>query len=189
MCYVVIGEFLCKELRGNGLWAKKRSTVTSIFLSVLDKGMLYTVKNMMVENKELVYNDGVVKLFLYTKGKRGGSEDLKSLLTYFEETTQDNAVDAELLEIQRIVGTVKRSRETEDRYMTLQEIIDHEKDFSYQDGLQDGLERGLQQIVRTCQSLNQTKEKAIEMLIQQCNLTEKAAKEYVGLYWEEKVAN
>ena len=80
----VVGEFLCKELRGNGLWAKKRSMVTSIFLSVLDKGMLYTVKNMVVENKELVYNDGVVKLFLYTKGKRGGSEDLKSLLTYFE---------------------------------------------------------------------------------------------------------
>lgn len=158
-----------------------------------DDRMLYTVKNMVVENKELVYNDGVVKLFLYTKGKRGGSEDLKSLLTYFEETTQDNAVDAELLEIQRIVGTVKRSRETEDRYMTLQEIIDHEKDFSYQDGLQDGLEqgleRGLQQIVRTCQSLNQTKEKTIEMLIQQCNLTEEAAKEYISLYWEEKVAN
>lgn len=154
-----------------------------------DDRMLYTVKNMVVENKELVYNDGVVKLFLYTKGKRGGSEDLKSLLTYFEETTQDNAVDAELLEIQRIVGTVKRSRETEDRYMTLQEIIDHEKDFSYQDGLQVGLEQGLQQVVRTCQSLNQTKEKTIETLKQQCNLTEEAAKEYVSLYWEEKVAN
>ena len=110
-----------------------------------DDRMLYTVKNVVVENNELVYNDGVLKLFLYTRGKRGGSENLKSLLTYFEETTQDNAVDAELLEIQRIVGTVKHNRETEDRYMTLQEIIDHEKDFSYKDGLQQGLQQGLRQ--------------------------------------------
>ena len=44
--------------------------------------MLYTVKNMVVENHELVYNDDVVKLFLYTKGKHGGSEELRTLLTY-----------------------------------------------------------------------------------------------------------
>lgn len=47
-------------------------------------------------------------------------------MTYFEETTQDNAVDEETEEIQKIVGNIKHSRETEDRYMTLQEIIDHE---------------------------------------------------------------
>ena len=92
-----------------------------------DDRMLYTVKNMVVENNKLVYNDGVLKFFLYTKGKNGGSKELKDLLTYFEETTQDNAVDQELKEIQKIVGGIKESRETEDRYMTLQEIIDHEK--------------------------------------------------------------
>ena len=76
--------------------------------------MLYTVKNVVVENNELVYNDGVVKFFLYTKGKLGGSEELKSLLTYFEETTRENAVDEELEEIQKIVGNIKHSSETED---------------------------------------------------------------------------
>lgn len=34
-----------------------------------DDRMLYTVKNMVVENNELVYNDGILKTFLYTKGK------------------------------------------------------------------------------------------------------------------------
>ncbi len=104
-------------------------------------------------NNELIYNDGVIKFFLYTKGKIGGSEELKSLLTYFEETTQENAVDAELEEIQRIVGNIKHSHETEDHYMTLQEIIDHEKDYSFNDGLQTGVQQGIQQgiqgIVRT----------------------------------------
>ena len=148
-----------------------------------DDRMIYTVKNMVVENNELVYNDGVVKLFLYTKGKLGGTEELKSLLTYFEETTQENAVDAELEEIQRIVGNIKRSHEKEDRYMTLQEMIDHEKDDSYNAGLL----RGIQGIIRTCQNLNQTKETAIESLMRECEITQEEAGEYIRLYWQEEV--
>jgi len=149
-----------------------------------DDRMIYTVKNMVVENNELVYNDGVVKLFLYTKGKLGGTEELKSLLTYFEETTQENAVDAELEEIQRIVGNIKRSHEKEDRYMTLQEMIDHEKDDSYNAGVQQGIQQG---IIRTCQNLNQTKETAIESLMRECEITQEEAGEYIRLYWQEEV--
>ena len=142
---------------------------------------------MVVENNELVYNDGVLKFFLYTKGKNGGSKELKDLLTYFEETTQDNAVDQELKEIQKIVGGIKESRETEDRYMTLQEIIDHEKDNSYTDGVRAGVQQGLQQgIILTCQKLNQTKEKTMEALMQECGITEGEAKEYIRLYWQDK---
>ena len=148
-----------------------------------DDRMLYTVKNMVVENNKLVYNDGVVKFFLYTKGKNGGSKELKDLLTYFEETTQDNAVDQELKEIQKIVGGIKESRETEDRYMTLQEIIDHEKDNSYTDGVRAGVQQG---IILTYQKLNQTKEKTIEALMQECGITEDEAKEYIRLYWQDK---
>lgn len=153
--------------------------------------MLYTVKNMVVENNELIYNDGVIKFFLYTKGKIGGSEQLKSLLTYFEETTQENAVDAELEEIQRIVGNIKHSHETEDHYMTLQEIIDYEKDYSFNDGLQTGVQQGIQQgiqgIVRTCQNLDQTKEKTKETLIKEFDITKEEAGEYISLYWEEGI--
>lgn len=155
-----------------------------------DDRMLYTVKNMVVENNELVYNDGVLKLFLYTKGKKGGSDELRALLKYFEETTQDNAVDADLRAIQEIVGTIKQNKEAEGRYMTLQEMIDHEKENSYEEGVQWGMKQGVQQgihgIIRTCQSLNQTKEKTIEALMEQYNLTEDAAAEYIERYWEEK---
>ncbi len=147
-----------------------------------DDRMLYTVKNMVVENNELIYNDGVLKLFLYTKGKKGGSEELKALLKYFEETTQDNAVDAELKEIQEIVGTIKHSKKAEDRYMTLQEMIDH----SYDDGVRQGIQQG---IIQACQSLNQTKEKTIEALMAQCDLTEEVAIEYINIYWQDNPSN
>ena len=143
-----------------------------------DDRMLYTVKNMVVENKELVYNDGVLKLFLYTKGKKGGSGELKNLLKYLEETTRENAVDEELLAIQDIVGTIKQSKKAEDRYMTLQEIIDH----SYEDGVQQG-------IIQACLVLNQTKEKTIETLMEKCDLSEKEATSYVELYWNIEKGN
>ncbi len=144
-----------------------------------DDLMLYTVKNMVVENNELVYNDGVLKLYLYTKGKKGGSDELRALLKYFEETTQDNAVDADLKAIQEIVGNIKHSKKEEKRFMTLQEMIDH----SYDDGVQQGIQQG---IIQTCQSLKQTKEKTIETLKAQCNITDEMAAEYIERYWEEK---
>lgn len=147
-----------------------------------DDRMIYTVKNMVVENNELVYNDGVLKLFLYTKGKIGGSEELKALLKYFEETTQDNAVDEELKEIQKIVGTIKQSKEEEKRYMTLQELME----YNYDEGVAQGIQQG---IIHTCQSLNRTKEETIETLMSQCDLTEEAAAEYIALYWRENVSN
>lgn len=35
-------------------------------------------KNLVVENNQIVYSDGIVKIFLYTKGTVGGSENLQS---------------------------------------------------------------------------------------------------------------
>ena len=64
-----------------------------------DDRMLYIVKNMVAENNQIVYNDGSTKIFLYTKGTKGGSKELKDLLTYFEKTTLTNAVDSDLQEI------------------------------------------------------------------------------------------
>ncbi len=53
--------------------------------------------------------------------------------------------------------------------MILQEIIDHEKDYSFNDGLRVGvqqeIQQGIQNIIRTCQKSNQTKEKTEGMLL------------------------
>ncbi len=64
-----------------------------------DDRMIYTVKNMVVENNQIVYNDGSNKIFLYTKVTKGGSKELKDLLSYMEHTTLANTVDTDLLEI------------------------------------------------------------------------------------------
>lgn len=120
------------------------------------------------------------RLFLYTKGAKGGSKELKDFLTYMENTTLSNAVDKELLELQEIVNNVKSKEDVGERYMTLQEMIDYEKRDSYEDGLKDGHVRG---IIESYQSLgierNQTKEKIME----QFQLSSEQAEQYLDLYW------
>ena len=67
--------------------------------------MIYSVKNCVEELPELVYNDGVKKLFLYVGGELGGTEKLKSLLQYFSESYTQNATDADLEHLHNIVET------------------------------------------------------------------------------------
>lgn len=156
-----------------------------------DDRMLYTIKNMVVENNHLLYNDGVTKIFLYTKGKKGGSKELKELLTFMENTTEANAVDEELIRIQQIVDKVKAKSDVKERYMTLQEVIDYEKEDSYNEGrdigraegIELGRSEGIQAVISTCKSLNQNKQQTKSHLISQFQLTEETADEYLNLYW------
>lgn len=54
------------------------------------KRMVYTIKNQCVEDNTVSYNDGAVKLFLFTKGTEGNpSQDLIDMLKYIEESTAD----------------------------------------------------------------------------------------------------
>ncbi len=142
-----------------------------------DDRMIYTVKNMVAENNQIVYNDGSIKLFLYTKGTKGGSKELKELLTYLEDTTLANAVDSDLREIQKIVDNVKADSRERERFMTLQEMIYYEKRDSREDGLIEG-------IIRTHKSLNATCDQAKAAIITQFDLTEEKADEYIHLYWQ-----
>lgn len=104
-----------------------------------DGRMVYTVKNQVVENPQLVYNEGVTRIFLYTDGEIGGNESLYTLLRFFKQTNELNAVDSELQQIQSIIGEIKHNKEVGERYMTLGEIIDIEKDESYKEGYYSGL--------------------------------------------------
>ena len=70
--------------------------------------MLYTVKNVVEEFPELIYNDGVKRLFLYVGGELGGTEKLKSLLQYFSDSNTGNVTDAELEHLHSIVEHAKK---------------------------------------------------------------------------------
>ena len=139
---------------------------------------------MVVENNQIVYNDGSTKLFLYTKGTTGGSKELKDLLTYFENTTLTNAVDEDLLKIQKIVDSVKADSRERERYMTLQEMMYYEKRDSHEAGYQAGREEGIQGIINAYKSLNSTSDQAKSAIIAQFALTEEKADEYIHLYWK-----
>ena len=144
-----------------------------------DDRMIYTVKNIVVKNNDIRYNDGITKIFLYTKGTKGGSKELRELLAYMEHTTLSNAVDEELLELHRIISNVKSKEDIGERYMTLQEMIDYEKRDSYEDGREDGIKGS----IHICKSLNLDKAQTKEKLLEQFALTEEQAEEYLKLYW------
>lgn len=55
--------------------------------------MVYTVKSRCVEDNTVSYEDGAVKLFLYTKGKEGNpSQNLIDMLKYIEKSTAENYI-------------------------------------------------------------------------------------------------
>lgn len=145
--------------------------------------MLYTVKNMVVENPKISYNDGSLKIFLYTHGEIGGNTELKNLLTYLESTNDVNAVDNELAEIQKIVKGLKSSEELRGRYMKIYGVIDYEKRDSYEDGYNTGKQDGIRILLETLRSLDIDKSKAKSELMKTHELSEEAAEEYLKKYW------
>ncbi len=100
--------------------------------------MVYTIRNMCEEERDMPYEDGARTLFLYTKGTEGSPpEELKRLLHYMEYTTEENAVTSELQEIQQMVDVVKRDEEVS---LSLMKIMEREAWL-----IQQGIEQGIEQ--------------------------------------------
>ena len=150
--------------------------------------MLYTVKNCVEEFPELIYNDGVKKLFLYVGGELGGTEKLKSLLQYFSESDTQNATDADLEHLHSIVENAKHNQKVGKRYMTLQDMIDYEKKESYEDGKAEGREEGRTEarregilaLISTLKELNVPKDEILKQLMQKFSLSMEEAKTYLN---------
>ena len=140
-----------------------------------DNRMIYTVKNIIVENPELEYNDGVTRVFLYTGGNIGGTEEIRTLLRYFIESNEENAVDSELKEIQHVVSGIKKDREVGERYMTLDDVINYEKRDSYIEGKKSGIEEGVDKFISACRKMKHSDDDIINLLIEEFSLTKEEA--------------
>ncbi|MCD7957656.1 MAG: hypothetical protein LUG93_18295 [Lachnospiraceae bacterium] len=82
--------------------------------------MVYTIRNMCQEEPGLSYEDGARTLFLYTKGKRGRTrKNLRELLHYMEDTTEENAVNPTLKRIHKTVEQVRHDKEVSLGYMKI----------------------------------------------------------------------
>lgn len=154
--------------------------------------MLYTVKNSVEEFPELIYNDGVKRLFLFVGGELGGTEKLKELLQYFSSSKKANVTDTELEQLHSIVENAKHNQEVGKRYMTLQDMIDYEKKESYEDGVAFGREEGRKEgrnearkegilaLINSLSELNIPTEQIEEQLMQKFSLTKEEAQAYLN---------
>ena len=80
--------------------------------------MIYTIRNKCEEVPSMPYDDGAHTIFLYTKGTEGNPpEELKQLLRYMEHTTEGNAQNDNLRNIQQMVNIVKQDKEVSLEYM------------------------------------------------------------------------
>ena len=95
---------------------------------------LYTIKNRCLEEPTMPYEDDAETWALYTRGKKGNiSESLRQLLSYLENTNQNNAINEDLRDIQQMVDQVKRDGEVSLRYM---KWFEHDQ-MMYEQGRQD----------------------------------------------------
>ena len=137
--------------------------------------MLYTVKNCVEEFPELVYNDGVKKLFLYVGGELGGTKELKSLLQYFSDSNTQNVTDTDLEHLHSIVENVKHNQKARKRYMTLQDMINYEKKESFAEGKKEGVLA----FIDLAGELNLSTEQILTQLMQKFSLSTEEAKTYL----------
>lgn len=139
-----------------------------------DDRMIYTVKNMVVENQEIIYNDGITKIFLFINGNKGGSIELKNMLLYFANTNTANAVDSELSDLQQMVSAIKQDDRERERYMHF---------VTYEEMISDAEVRGkIIGFITCCQSLNLSHDEILERLMQQFSFTPQQAEDYLREY-------
>ena len=130
---------------------KTYDTLPSVFIITIlpydpfgQNRMVYTIKNCCVEVPELPYDDGAVKIFLYTKGTEGNpGKELRDMLKYIEETTEQNITNPDIAAIHEAVSQAKQSREVGINYMKSWEWEDMIRKEATAEGRAEGREKGL----------------------------------------------
>ncbi len=160
-----------------------------------DGRMIYTVKNMVAENGDIVYNDGVKRLFLNAKGTIGGDESLHALLNYFCSSCADNATDPELKKLHSIVNGVKCNKEVGEQYMhyvTWQELAEMEAKKVVTEELtaeiteqvtksvtEEVTKSDIKVLIKTCIKLGATNEEIAKILMEEYTFTKEQADECI----------
>ena len=90
--------------------------------------MMYTVKNSCVEIPDLSYEDGLQFVYFNTKGRKGGSKAIQSMLTYMQDSNEEHAVDEATREVHSYVSRIKSMEEVREGYMTFGDLIDMERE-------------------------------------------------------------
>lgn len=90
--------------------------------------MMYTVQNQCREVPNLSYEDGLQFIYLNPKGHKGGNREIQDMLRYFENSQEENAINADLQKMHHYVNKVRMLPEVEKDYMKFEEIIWYERE-------------------------------------------------------------
>lgn len=101
------------------------------------------------------------------------------MLKYIEHSTTDNVTNQTIDELDRLVSTVKQSREAGINYMKSWE---HEKIIRDEER-RIGIEQGIRAFISFCQELSFPRSEAAERLADKFDLSTEKAAEYLELFW------
>lgn len=172
------------QLLSTGIKYDKLQNVVIIFILPYDpfdkNRMVYTIRNQCVEDSSVSYDDGSTKIFLYTKGIEGNpSQELKDMLQYMENTTNENVTNQNLNSIHQIVEHTKRRKEVGINYMKSWE---HDEMIRNK-GIQQGIEQGIKSLILTLKEMNISQEEISAKLKKHYLLTSEEAENYINQYW------
>lgn len=100
---------------------------------------VYTFEPRCVEEPELALKDGTRRIFLNTKGKNKKDlpKALAELLDYLEDP--DTILEEpRIIELDDRLKKIKKEKEARDQYMTLQNLIEEEREEAHASGVAEG---------------------------------------------------
>ena len=149
--------------------------------------MVYTVKSHCVEDNTVSYEDGAVKLFLYTKGKEGNpSQNLIDMLRYIEKSTVENVMNQDIKRVDELVRHIKKSEEVDTNYMKSWEWEEYIKRTATEEGRAVGREEGREE-GRT-EGMKQGRFLAYCEMVQEGDMTVEKASEKLNMTLEQFVS-
>ena len=153
--------------------------------------MIYTVSNSCREEPGLKYDDGLVFYYFNTKGKKGGTPEIRAMLKYMMESTEKNVVNEDIRNLHRCVERVKVLPEVREEFMRFEDVIAWEKEKSHEEGIEEGRKEGrkegieegrIRMLIEISRESGLSDEKILKQLMDKCELTEKEAREYLVQY-------
>lgn len=89
--------------------------------------MMYTVRNRCKEVPDMVYEDGLQFIYLNPVGTKGGTEEIREMLRYFQDSREKNVTNDALKKVHEYVTKIKVLPEVRKEYMKFEEIIYYER--------------------------------------------------------------
>lgn len=141
--------------------------------------MMYTIKNMCVENPKVKYEDGCKKIFLYTKGQTS-SQTLKEMIEYMADSNVEHVTNQDIETIHRTVSKVRRDKEVSIGYMKSWEI----EAMRREEGREEGREEVMGTLIESLQEVGISKEDIIVKLKRKFLLSDEQVERNMERYYK-----